>query len=327
MKKISRNTIWTIVRFLITALIFFLIFKFIKIPLLAKNLHSINWEYIVLVVILVIPSIFTRILRWYLILNKDAKQMTLAGTTNITLIGLALNIFLPMGGGDVAKSYFGWRKYRLKEEMLSSVIIDKIIAVFAVFFLGVFSSITAYRMNLIPSRFAIPFGVISITITILLTLPIFFPKVIPWQILNWLTQKIFKKSFDYSKLLLASTLSNKLKFYTIFISMIGWLITYLQFYFVCLAYNVHASYIYILSIAPMIILGQLFPLTLNGMGSQEAVIMYLFSKIKVASATSALLISLTATIINAFLPALIGAGLIIFQGTEKEKAPISQTSK
>jgi uncharacterized membrane protein YbhN (UPF0104 family) len=57
-------------------------------------------------------------------------------------------------------------------------------------------------------------------------------------------------------------------------------------------------------------LAYLFPLTFNGLGSGEAVTIYLFGLINI-SPTVALLVSLFSQVLNAIIPGLIGYLIII----------------
>ena len=119
------------------------------------------------------------------------------------------------------------------------------------------------------------------------------------------------KKLDIAKLLQASNLSHKLKLITLIISIIGWAATYFQLFIICLAFSIEVEFLYVLAVAPLFSLARLFPFTLNGLGTQEAVIVYLFSLINVDS-TLSLLVSLTNRALNFVIPAIIGVAVIHF---------------
>ena len=67
---------------------------------------------------------------------------------------------------------------------------------------------------------------------------------------------------------------------------------------------------YVLAIAPVMTLASLFPLTLNGLGSGEAVAIYFFGLVGI-SPTISLLISLLSQVINAIIPGFFGFLIIM----------------
>ncbi|HML05531.1 MAG TPA: hypothetical protein VK426_07145, partial [Methanobacterium sp.] len=76
------------------------------------------------------------------------------------------------------------------------------------------------------------------------------------------------------------------------------------------SFSIDVTLIYVLAISSLISLATLFPFTLNGLGSGEAMLMYLFSLINI-SPTMALLVSLISQLINAFIPGLFGFLIIV----------------
>ena len=71
-----------------------------------------------------------------IILNKDEKLISIKNSFYLNLVGITMNLFLPASSGDIAKSYYGYKWYGIKEEMLSSNIFDKFMALFSVFIIG-----------------------------------------------------------------------------------------------------------------------------------------------------------------------------------------------
>ncbi|MDY7033224.1 MAG: flippase-like domain-containing protein, partial [Thermodesulfobacteriota bacterium] len=95
----------------------------------------------------------------------------------------------------------------------------------------------------------------------------------------------------------------------------GWTVTYFQLYLICLAFSIKVEFMYVLAVAPLFSLARLFPFTLNGLGTQEAVIIYLFRLINVGS-TLSVLISLTNRVMNFIIPAIVGI-IVIHCGKSK----------
>ena len=67
------------------------------------------------VVLLMPPAVFTRAWRWRFILGRKNVDVPIITMYRVTFIGMALNLFLPAGLGDVARSYYGWQAQGNKE--------------------------------------------------------------------------------------------------------------------------------------------------------------------------------------------------------------------
>lgn len=300
LSKILKNS--NLLKFMISFLILIVLFKFVNFQVLINSLKSLNISIFILALILIPFSIFLRAYRFMIILNKDKNLFSISDSYNLTLAGIALNIFLPASGGDIAKTYYGYKWHGIKEEMISSSIVDKIIALLALFIIGCIASLYLKIYIL---------AVFSFLCSIILLLVVFYPEIAPWNFLNKLIHILTKKNLDINKLKDSFSLPNRIKLITLIISIIAWLISYLQFLIVCLAFYVEISYLYILAVASLINLSILFPLTLNGIGSGEAMIVYLFKLVNI-SPTLAIVISLLySQVITTIIPGLFGLAIIM----------------
>ena len=271
-------------KLVISVLILLFLFKFINFNLLSNSLKNLNGLF--LIVLILIPfNILLRAWRLMIILNKD-------GT---------LNLFLPASSGDIAKSYYGYRWHGIKEEMLSSSIFDKCMALLSVFVVG---GIAAIFMKLyIMSFFALLISVVFLSL-------FFYPKMMPWNVLNKILVTFTKVSLDENKLNESFNVRNEIKLKSLIISVLGCFLSYFQLYLLCLSLSVNIAFIYILAIAPVMILASLFPFTFNGLGSGEAVAIYFFGLVGI-SPTLSILISLLSQVINAVIPGLFGFLIIM----------------
>ena len=288
------------IKLIISVLIILFLFKFINFNLLLNSLKHVNSLF--LVVLALIPvNILLRAWRLMTILNKDKKIISLKDSFFLNLVGITLNLFLPASSGDIAKSYYGYKWHGVKEEMLSSNIFDKFMALFAVFVVGCVAA-TFLKFYLI-SFFAL-------IISLLFVLMFFYPRLMPWNIVNKILGTFVKITLDEEKLTQSFNVSDKIKFKTLSISLIGCFLSYFQLYLLCLSFSVKIMFIYVLAIAPVMTLASLFPLTLNGLGSGEAVAIYFFGLVGI-SPTMSLLISLLSQVINAIIPGFFGFLIIM----------------
>lgn len=289
-----------IIKLAISLIIIFVLFKFINIPLLINSIKSVN--YFFFVVLALIPlNILIRAWRLMIILNKDEKLISIKDSTYLNLAGITLNLFMPASSGDIAKSYYGYKWHGIKEEMLTANIFDKFMALFGVFVIG---SFTAILLNLYA------LSIFSGFLSIFLAMMFFYPKRMPWGTINRLVSKILKIELDKNKLASSFDMPHSIKLKTFLISVFGSILMYSQFYFLCLSFSVNISFIYVLAVAPLLNLAMLFPLTFNGLGSGEAMTIYLLSLINI-SPTMSILVSLISQLVNGIIPGIFGFFIIM----------------
>jgi uncharacterized protein (TIRG00374 family) len=289
-----------IIKLVFSFLIILFLFKFINIPLLINSLKTVNPLFLIVLALLPV-NLVLRAWRLMVILNKDEKLISLMNSLYLNLAGITLNLFMPASSGDIAKSYYGYKWHGIKEEMLSANIFDKFMALFGVFFIGTLTAILLKFYAL---------SIFSASLSIFLAFIFFYPNKMPWGTLNRLISKVLEIELDESKLASSFTVSHQIKFKTFIISIFASLMMYLQFYFLFLSFSVNISFFYVLAVAPLLNLALLFPFTLNGLGSGEAMTIYLFSFLNI-SPTMSILVSLVSQLVNAVIPGLVGFLIIM----------------
>ncbi len=297
----------------VSAVVLILVLRFVDTEALWNSLWRARPEYLLLVLLILPLSFLIRAYRWQTILRRAGQCVPLTDVFLLTFVGVALNFILPGGLGDIARSYYGYRRSGLKEEMLSSSVADKTLALMAV---GVLGTVSAAFYGL-PA-----YAYLSLAIAAVFGLILFIPQAIPWGVLSRAVLWATGKHLDAQLLTDTFRLSNADKAWLLAVSIAGWLVTYFQFYLICRAVAVEVSLLYVLALAPLVTLARLFPLTLNGLGSQEAVVLYLFGLMGIASA-QALLVSLTFTFALVVIPGLVGLAVIVHQGLANDRQPDS----
>lgn len=288
-------------KILFSAAILYAVFSMIEFGTLRNTIESADVKILAFAVLLTPLSLSLRVFRFEWILNKGEKLVSFIDAYRIILVGTALNMFLPAFSGDVLKAYYGYKRHGIKEEMFSASFIDKLFGFSSLFLLGMFSALVTGMREAF---------VISLACFLLSYLPVFFPRIVPWPLLNRIIHVFSSKSLDPKKMLAGSVLDRKLTSRLALVSVAGWMATYMQFYLICRAFYVDVSLVQALALAPLIHLARAFPLTVNGLGSQEVVITYLFGLMGVAPAAS-VLVSLFFTIMLVVLPGLFGLALLM----------------
>ena len=293
----------TIIRLGVFGAFLLILARLIDIQLLQEIVPQINLAILGCAVPLYLLNMGIRAYRWEIIINNRKKRLSFKDAYLVTLIGAALNLFIPASLGDIAKSYYGYKMYGIKEEVLVTSILDKMFALCALFALGAVSAgLMGYRILAIFS------GGMAVAIGIFLGIP----RYIPWNMLNKVL-RLLKKTLDVQKLLNASMFSPLLKVVLLGISVGAWIFNACYFYVLCSAFPVRISLKYVLLIMPLLLLVRLFPFTINSIGPKEVVLVYLFGMIGVNS-TLSVTISLTSNHISSIIPEGIGLLIIMLFG-------------
>lgn len=275
----------------------------IEVQLLKDVVRQVRLDIILLAALVYFGNIAIRAWRLRAILNKDRQLIGFRDAYLLTLMGVALNIVVPATLGDLARAYYGYKIYGLKEEILSTALVDKLFALSSLFLLGAGSGYVMHYAALAS---------VSLLCALLTLLPLTFPQCIPWKSVNRLL-RLVKKSLDIEKLLTAGTLPARLNVLLMLISLAGWFSTCFFFYVVCRAFPVTVSFGYVILIMPLLTLVRLFPFTFNALGPMEVAVVHLFGQLGIAP-TVAVLISLTSNVLASLVPGCLGFILIFMLG-------------
>ncbi len=248
-------------------------------------------------------SILSRALRWHFLMIEKSKNYSLRffHSVKYLLIGSALNTLMPAGSGDIAKSYFGYRDTGIKEDMLAVSLFDKFIAIGSISILGLYS---LYITENVIFLLAIVASLFPITLAYLA------PKLEGTSLMKPLIDRFSNGNLDIRILLEGFQFGSRNILVGFTLSILGWILTYLLL-FKCLQLinqSIHLTEVFINS--PLLTLGRLFPFTLNGLGSDEALMVYLFSDTAL-SPDEIVIGAILYRIILTVLPAVLGVLFII----------------
>lgn len=220
---------------------------------------------------LLIPSILIRGFRWRFLFEDGSYKISISESVQLLFVGLSLNLFLPAGSGDIAKSYYGYKWSGVKERMLSVSIMDKLIALGSIALLGI--PFGLYRNDILYVMLSL---LVLITVLFLMAISRFCPQYKGFHgSLEKLTQWTRKK-IDFSTVLEQSQTSFRKLYWATVLSVLGWLITYFQMYCCFHVVNADVNITFVLTAAPLITLARLFPFALSGLGSDEMALFYIF---------------------------------------------------
>lgn len=248
-------------------------------------------------------SIFFRTFKWHMLFCDKSNRIKFKDSLRLYFIGQSLNILLPSGTGEIAKSYYGFKMTGIKERMIAVSLLDKLIAIGSVVFI---TPIAFYYSN---NYLILIAGFLSL-------FPVFFVLYLNFfrkyrlinGALNFISNRI--KKINIELFILNLNLPTRKIFISFIISIIAFFITYTMLFLCFKSVGLSISFLNILCSIPFLILGRVFPFTLNGIGSDEALIIFLFSY-NSSSHEAILLGALLFRLILMILPALIGLIFVI----------------
>lgn len=292
-----------IIKSLISITVLSLIFYSIDFEILKTTSLDFSQSYILSFLILLISSLFIRSFRWSILMNDKNVLVSQTESFKLLLVGSSLNTFLPSGTGDIAKSYYGFKWTGIKERMLYISILDKLIAVGSILFITPF---TFFYSN---SYLILIAGIFSIIPFIFLFYFNFFNR---FRLFNmpfkFISNKI--KKIDLELLISHIKIPTLKIFISFIISIVAWIITYIVLFLCFKVVGLSIPLIAVICSIPFLTLGRLFPFTLNGIGTDEALIVFLFSSYTIFN-EQILIAALLYRIILIFIPAIVGLPFVI----------------
>lgn len=297
MQKINFSKL---VKAVVSALILIYLFTLIDLSLLETTIRRANLTFVGLVLVMIAVNLLITSYRWLLVVNKDRKHLRFRDAVSVCLVGTTLNMFMPASSGDLAKAYYGYQWFGLKEEMLSASFVDKLAGALSLFVIATVSAL-ALRFYAISALFCILAAFAAVLFLI--------PRTIPWNMLNRLILRFSTRGLDVQTLLAASRLNNPLRIALLAISTLAWAIGFTELYF---AYNIFSNKVlfpYVMIIGPVTNLAYLFPLTLNGLGSGDAVLVFALGYLGITATVGVMTAFLHRVL--ALAPALVGWALIL----------------
>lgn len=290
-----------------------IIVRMIDLPVLKQAFSQVRVETLGLAIVIYFGNIAIRSYRLQRIFPVSGRAIAFKDAYALTLVGVALNMVIPATLGDIARSYYGYKIYGFKEEMLSTVLADKMFALCSLFLIGGVSGVVMGYSVL---------GIVSWLAATLTFIPLAWPRFVPWSWLN-MGLRYVKISLDAERLIHAFTLPIALKVKIMIISIGGWLCTCGYFYVVSSAFPVDVSLWYVIAIMPMLTIARLFPFTINALGPMEVAVAYFFGLIGIPS-TLAVVVSLVSNLIASVLPGSIGVIVILLSGQKHQRRPSPQ---
>ncbi len=244
-----------------------------------KQLHFLPLFYAAL---LVIPQITLRAYRWHRLLVRSDISCPFIKSVIFYFSSNYIGLITPGRLGEISKALF------LKEYGFSSfsyampgVIIDRVSDLYV---LLLFSLTGIWYFDIFKNSYTVLYSIITITVIAGCSLPFFIILRLE-NTVNWLCRQFSKRTSGKWEVALDlftkgfSVLINPELFYTFFITLLSYLIYFYQNYLIADSLNLSISYFSIIQIISVATLIAYIPISVAGLGTREAVLIFLFQHI------------------------------------------------
>ncbi len=262
------------------------------------------------IAVLFLPILFfTQTLKWFYIARKQKINVPLGEAFKINLITFFYGFITPSKLGTIIRADYLKKYTKNIGKGLSNFVLDKVFDIGSVFFLAiVFSFIFKDILKSFQRLYIIIILLVFICVVIVFMnkkrakffLGFFYRKLIPLK----LKEKV-KLTFDS----FYEDMPKKRYFvWFFFLNIINWAVIYFIAFIIGLAVGIQLNFIYFLAIMPIGTIVSLIPITMNGLGTREAVLITLFGLFGV-SAGKVFSMSILDIIITSIIPSIAGSFL------------------
>lgn len=255
----------------ITLFIFYLLFTQIDTRSVVQILSNANLFYVlasILVLALIIPI---TVFRWQIILKITGHSLPFWRCFNIFMAALPLTSISPSKSGDVVKAYYLKDEFPMSKT-IGTVYTERIFDLFSLIFLSFAGSLVYKNMEYL----------IILTPALLIVTLLFITPNANLRI------PIIKDSWN-SKLqnivLSMRSLTRRKKEFLVvtLLSLMSWMLVVFQTMLFFFALGIDIPYIFTMANIPIAIFIGMIPVTLGGMGTRDAAIIFLFSNYATSS--------------------------------------------
>jgi len=257
-----------ILTILTTLAIFWLLFKQININSVWQLISNANiwWLLATFVVILTYPILGA--LRWKIVLNSMGFNLDFFEAFKIVMGAWPLSSVTPSKAGDLIRA--NPIKHLIPvSKTAGSILIERVFDVLLLLILALIGGIIYKNIIVILIMTA---GIIAVVLFFILAKYIHKIK-LP-------IKEKYKEKIDNIFYSAKTLVKNPKQFGQVtLITLLNWLGTFLQVYFLYLALGINVSFIFICLTLPIALFVGILPLTIAGMGTRDSAIVYLFSNV------------------------------------------------
>ncbi|MBI2043061.1 flippase-like domain-containing protein [Candidatus Pacearchaeota archaeon] len=289
----------------------FLLFK-LNISKIFNEILNADVRFLVVALFLVFVAFFTTTLKWFIIARKQKINVPFYDAFKINMISGFYGFITPSRIGSIIRVEYlkKFSKNRFGKG-ISNYVLEKILDLGSLFFMVLISSFVLKDvLSITYFHYALAGFLIILTMILIFRDEKRSKDILRFFYLKFLPKKIKEMAKDgfYS---FYEDMPEKKYFALFFIfNILNWIILYSIFFFIALSVGIKVSFIYFLLFMPIATFVGQIPITINGLGTREAVLISLFGFLGI-EATKIFSMSLINLVINGIFPALIGMVLAL----------------
>lgn len=289
------------------------VYILIKIDILEvfEEIRDANLLFLFYAFLIFIVYLFIQTLKWYVVARKQKIEIPYFEAFKINFIANFYGFVTPSKIGSIIRADY-LKKYGSLEKGISNYMIDKVMDLAVVFSLAIFFG---YLFKDVFNIASFNYIIIIFCVFIFLGL-LFYNKKSSKAILRIVYRRLIPQKFKEKARTafeeIYKDLPKKRFLLLVFlINITAWITVYFVTYLVGLSLGINLEFVYFLAILPISTLVAQIPITINGFGTREAVLISLFSLFGISSAR-VFSMSLLSLFISGVLPGIIG-GILIFR--------------
>jgi len=298
---------------IIGILLFLFILTRIDIPSLIAVLASINPALLLLALIVNGIAVVVKSYKWKIIVNTVNSRFSLHDSVMAFLVGFSLSVLTPAKLGDFIRAYYVKNDECSTGKALSTVVTDRLIDIVmlvSIATVGILLFSYLYHIEILSTALimllaaGIAVGVVIILNKNLLAylLRPFFNLFVPRQ----LKQKVSEYYHEFYDGLFAFYHHRNAFCLAMIVALASWVPPFLYGYLLAQSIGIPINLSYFVIVIPIISLLDLLPISISGIGTRDAALIFLFG-LQGVKAESAVAFSLLYLFLSYWLVALIGA--------------------
>ncbi|MBI1745118.1 MAG: flippase-like domain-containing protein [Acidobacteria bacterium] len=277
----------------ITGLILWLLLAKVKWPVLVGTLHRADWRWLPLVLALSLAMLFLRAYKWYALLKQSLREVSFREAWVSFLGGTSLGVLTPARLGELGRLFF--LKNHNKARAGEAMIVDRMFDLSVLLIFGALGALAVHRRLL---------AIIVGALTLILLFVIMHPQQLR-RLFNGVARVPVVQRWVPQVDISYQNIGLPMFAWQLLITTINCLLDLVSFYFLLTAFEA-VSVAPVLYAFPLILLSNLIPLTIGGLGIREGTAMLLLSRHGVSPA-AAIDASFLLYFLNTLVPGLAGA--------------------
>jgi hypothetical protein len=281
----------------------------------ARILSGADVPLVALAALTALVSVAMKSLKWKLIIGLYDRDYSLAAAMRAWLMGFSLSMATPARLGDLSRAYYLKARMGLGKGLVT-VVADRVVDMSVLFFLALMGFLSLVSM--LPQQQGLIVAVSALFALFLAAVYLSTRKRLAALLLRPFMRVVPEKhrsevgsTFHEFYTNLGRMRSGKRTMgLAVLLGALAWLATVLEYYFLALSLNLGISYVFLLSVMPIVVLLDMLPVSFSGIGTRDAALIFFFSLVPLGKEYAVSFSILVFVFSYAFL-GLIGAGLML----------------